>query len=614
MITSEFVISESQDTIPQQTSQVINTYVYPYNNATPIDKVYINYAKTSNLANPSRVFCTLSGSYYTGTIPDSYYDYNDNVYYQICYNLTTSGIEVKSHTSNYPYFNAIDTTPPVFENATRNYPQVHYNQSDFQISVDIRQMAGDSNIVNVTLFMGNTSGVTINSPRISTSTSLPQSGNATYIFNVGAQYLAYPNFYYKFYAEDAAGLFLLSNEYSIVVNDSYAPEFSGHSIAQGGKPNYNDTVVISYTVTEPEDASGFNTNGNGVRLRYKINNVGDDPDNINDFDGVLSNKTTPILRTGGTFIFEFPSSMFSYNDTVYYWLFTTDIAGNTASDYSTARFFYVNDTYAPNINKSALNDLNTNYYENKVLSFNITEETDAAGVKDSSITLYFKIGSNDFSTGANTITSFTKVGINYTFTILKEGNQTIGQTIYYKINGTDNAIVPNIFQMEGSFLILDLEAPYINYVSALSNDTEAEYNKDVNITFYSDEWDSIGSGFRTIYLLIKNGSNPIEGQPGTIKLNYYDNSSKNYIFIISFTYLSARPGEELYWNVTAQDINWNNRSLTGRIEPKDFVKPTIEWIADNSSLGYINYNQSLGVSFTITEPRSGRGFIRDLIT
>lgn len=601
----EFEITESNDQIPQQNTQTIFSYVCPYDNDSSIDEVYLNYSKSSSLANPIKTSCTPFLGGYIAQIPDTYYIYGENIYYKFVYRIGSTNYS--SHTSNYPFFNTTDNTTPVFENATRNYAsQVHYNQSDFQISVDIRQIAGDSNIVNVSLFMSNNSGVTLGSPHILTSTSLPQSGNTTYLFNVGAQYLAYPNFYYKFYAEDAAGLFQFSSEYSITVNDSYAPEFSGHSITQSGKPNYNDTIFVNYTVFEPEDASGFSSYTN-VELRYYIGEMA--PSTPNQYTGILYNKTTsPFSRTGGNIQFEFPSSL-KYGDTVYYWINCSDSAGNRVNDFALAHYFYVNDTYSPSINKSALNDQNTNYYENKILSFNITEEADAAGVKDSSIVFYFKVDSNDFSTDAKTITSFTKVGINYTFTIFKEGNfTTIGQTIYYKINGTDNAIVPNIFQMTGSFLILDLEAPFINYISGLSNDTDTEYNKDVRIVFNSDEWDSVGSGFRTIYLLIKNSSNPVEGQSDTIKLNYNTNSSKNYIFIISYTYLSARLGEELYWNVTAQDMNWNNRSLTGRIDPKDFVKPTIVWDFDTSSSGYINYNQSLEVNFTIAEPRSGRGF------
>ncbi|MHA1340419.1 MAG: hypothetical protein ACTSRZ_11505 [Promethearchaeota archaeon] len=601
----EYEINETYDNIPQQIEQTISVDVFPYNNASAIEMVYMRYSKSSDLSGYTESLgLYLGGHRFIFSIPDTYYAYNDRVYYQIVMNETGSGTEHYSHTSNYPYFDAIDVTDPSFENHSRNDESPEYNQTNFQVQIDVGQINGDSDIVNVSVFLSNSSSVDLSDPHILTSTSLPSSTGGTFIFNINEIYLAYNVLYYRFYAEDAAGNSALSSIYSVTIDDNYAPIFSGHSISNN-KPEFNETVTVSYDISEPNDASGFNTDGSNIELRYKLNSI---PSDYSDFDGIISVKNTPISQFSNTIQFDIDESLYDYNDTVYYWLYLEDKAGNYATDFINGNSFYVNDTTPPDVIKDPNNDLDSNYYADKQLIFNISEPTlqGASGVNLSTLELWFRLDDSNFANGGQMCKYTAVQATNFTFTILK-GNLTLGHTMYYKLNGSDNAEFPNYFEISGSFNIIDLEPPFIQYTSSESNDTLAEYQKDVKITFYSDEVE-FGVGFSQIILLIKNGSTPLEtGDPNTFVITWNENISKHYSFLIPSIYLSARPSEQLYYRVKANDTNGNYRYFDGIITPADYIAPSINWNSDNATANEINHNEDFQVSYNIQEPRSGSG-------
>lgn len=321
----------------------------------------------------------------------------------------------------------------------------------------------------------------------------------------------------------------------------------------------------------------------------------------------MSASTLSITQDGGHIEFDLDESLYEYNDTIYYALYIEDLAGNSNNDHGDGHSFLVNDSISPVIFQDPSNNDDSNYYCDKYLIFDISEPSEASGVNDSSIELWFEVGS--FSGAYSQSTGlFSKDGISYNFTIQKSGNFTFGDTVYYKVNGTDLSDKQNVFSASGQFDLIDLEAPYITYLGGSSNNTIAEYNKNVRITFESDEVDEYGAGFGDIYLLIKNGSAPVEDGPNTYRIDWYLNNSGEYSFLIDSDYLSARTGEELYYRIKAMDVENNNRTAQGMISPEDLVAPSILYVSDNSTANELNYHEDFGVTFTISEPRSGIGF------
>ncbi|MBD3352299.1 MAG: hypothetical protein GF364_12500, partial [Candidatus Lokiarchaeota archaeon] len=605
------------DEIPQQDAQTIFTYIKPEQDGWDASNVLLEYKLNDNDLDSGAVSAATMNPFvipymYSHSINPSYYDWADDVYYRIHINGSDSG-EWHRYSDDtlkggeVGHFNLTDNRAPYYSNDGLVTSPLTYDQNA-EFGITWTDYTGDSNLSTVYAYLDNGSVPELDDFQVANKTAW-SSGIQTgeFIFEIPHECLTYREiFHIMVHAVDQQGNgAYYTNSYSVV--DNTDPVYDNHSISHSGNPDYNESVTIEYDILEPSDASGFYTDCRDIELLYSVNS---EPTLVGDYPNSISVDSPTITRDGGAIQFIVDEGEYEYGDTVYYCLNMSDQAGNIIDDHSEGHSFTVNDTSAPDVDKSPYNDIDSNYYSNKDLTFNISEPLDASGLDDTSLSVWIKNGDSDFDNGGQQITDFSKNGINYTFTIQKEGNFTFGDVWYYKLNGTDLATNPNVLTVEGNFELIDLQGPFITYLGAQSNNTIAEYNKDVKIVFNSDEVDEFGAGFDDIFLLIKNGSNPIEfGDPNTVKLSWSENNSKEYVFLIDKSYLSARSGEELHYTIKASDIISNNQTEQGIIFPSDYVKPHINWVSDNATANELEHNENLGVSLYIEEPTDASGFI-----
>jgi hypothetical protein len=131
--------------------------------------------------------------------------------------------------------------------------------------------------------------------------------------------------YYKVHAYDEAGNLAVSDIYNYTVIDPYEPEIAWVERSPLS-PNYNDTVSITASVSEPKEASGVQL----VILSY--------------FDGSIWTNVT--MRREDEDIYKETIPALPYNTTVEYIVYASDKAENWAS----RNFSYtVGDEYPPTV-------------------------------------------------------------------------------------------------------------------------------------------------------------------------------------------------------------------------------------------------------------------------
>lgn len=129
---------------------------------------------------------------------------------------------------------------------------------------------------------------------------------------------------YKVYAYDKADNSAVSDTYAYAVIDSYAPAISWVERSPIS-PNYNDTVSVTASVSEPEEASGVQL----VILSY--------------LNGVAWKNVTMTLEEETVYERSIPE--FSYGTTVEYMVYASDKAENWAV--SSIYSYIVGDEYPP---------------------------------------------------------------------------------------------------------------------------------------------------------------------------------------------------------------------------------------------------------------------------
>jgi hypothetical protein len=140
---------------------------------------------------------------------------------------------------------------------------------------------------------------------------------------------AYPfntTVYYKVHAYDEAGNLAVSDVYSYTVIDPYNPEIAWVDRSPLS-PNYNDTVLITANVSEPEEASGVQQ----VILSY--------------FDGDAWTNVTMKLKDEDLYEETIPA--LPYDTTVDYKVYASDKAENWAV--SSLYSYTVGDEYPPTV-------------------------------------------------------------------------------------------------------------------------------------------------------------------------------------------------------------------------------------------------------------------------
>lgn len=158
------------------------------------------------------------------------------------------------------------------------------------------------------------------------------------------------------------------------------------------------------------------------------------------------------------------------------------------------------DKRGPIISSDPTNAESIPYQFIKNLTFTVTEPTDASGVKNSSVSCFYR-NSSDFS-GAIKITQLTQYGNTCSCSI----NYTAYGTIWVWLFATDNLNNPQYYNF--SYNEVDELAPILYMLNSTSNSnlTLAYVKSDLKLTVYAD--DGQGSGIDKVELIIGFSSAP----------------------------------------------------------------------------------------------------------
>ena len=207
-----------------------------------------------------------------------------------------------------------DTTPPNIMSVSRTPETPNYDEDVTVIAqVEDEESGVDSVILSYSSNMVDWINLTMNLE------------DDIYLGEIPAQpYNA--NVSYKVHASDIAGNSAVSDTYSYLVIDSYPPLISWVERSPIS-PNYNDTVLVTASASEPEEASGINL----VILSY--------------FDGDSWTNTTMTFKEET--IYEGSIPKLPYGTTVEYIVYISDNAENwiVSSTYS----YVVGDEYPPTV-------------------------------------------------------------------------------------------------------------------------------------------------------------------------------------------------------------------------------------------------------------------------
>jgi len=207
-----------------------------------------------------------------------------------------------------------DTTPPNIMSVSRTPETPNYDEDvTVMAQVEDEESGVDSVILSYSSNMVDWINLTMNLE------------DDIYLGEIPAQpYNA--NVSYKVHASDIAGNSAVSDTYSYLVIDSYPPLISWVERSPIS-PNYNDTVLVTASASEPEEASGINL----VILSY--------------FDGDSWTNTTMTFKEET--IYEGSIPKLPYGTTVEYTVYVSDNAENwvVSSTYS----YVVGDEYPPTV-------------------------------------------------------------------------------------------------------------------------------------------------------------------------------------------------------------------------------------------------------------------------
>ncbi len=202
----------------------------------------------------------------------------------------------------------------------------------------------------------------------------------------------------------------------------------------------------------------------------------------------------------------------------------------------------------------------------------------------------------------------TPSGMYYTRTI-PESLYSSSDTIYYQIWIQDNTVIYHRSAMK-SFKCLDELSPSFSNIHLNSTPV---YNKDLEVIAYIAD-NPNGDGLFNASLFIKVG-----GMPSKLDFDAYippnatPSSDRYYGFVIDKNYLSARPGQDVWYRIYAEDVNSLENTTWGIINVYDNTPPAVVYNDDNAGIeplegvNDIDANRSLLINYNITEPSDAIG-------
>jgi len=441
-------LEQTTDTPLYNESNTVSVRVHEPANASGIDTILLYYRVDSGGWNVEN--CTVTSNY-TFSPEMLYYDQEYTWYFW--FNDTAGN----NDQTNFQAFTVIDTIKPdIIDSISQTTTTPEFNGS-VETSIWVTEPIDASNVDMVWI------NYTVNdwgSFTIEEITTTQSSIFSDIMLRFGQTYQ------WKIGFNDTAGNIGFSEELSFVVIDSYTPDIVEAGSQTTTTPEYNSSVTVSITVTEPTDASGINT----VWLNYTR-------DDWQSFTVANITETQSFIFNDGILVF----------NQIYRWIIGfNDTTGNIA--YSEEQSFRVIDSYEPDVIIPAYQDTSTpEFNASNIITIKVNESLDASGLGK----VVLNYSSNDWDT-------YTAIDItliqSYTITdvMLKYGQTYRWYITYNDTEGNTG------FTDEFTFVVVDSYAPDLIIPASQSSDIP-EYNDSTLVSITVTE-PSDGSGMATVWI------------------------------------------------------------------------------------------------------------------
>jgi len=562
--TYEFCALEKRgDPIDPDVSQKISVFVCP--NFPPNfwddlreNNVTLKYrVGNSDLSSPDdTIVASQTDNNFTFTIPESAYYEGEIVYYNIWINNDAQTI---FHSLGVKSFNCrLDTENPTIDLIGGNYtaPNIYYDD-DILVTCNITD---NFELENAIMYIANETTPTINHVHVSSNYSSTPEQGGIFEFVIPSKYLtAKDELWFRINATDYTGRETLSSVEHITIKDDVDPfiSFIGDNSA-GGIIDCNESLKISYKITEPEAAIGLFW----ARLYVKVGTSV--PNNGNDYNRPPIDPDEVLDINGGIINFTIPVSNYSEGNNVYYWVNATDLSSNMNDTFADFQTIGVVDNTFPRVDINLNNYLGCSYDVFKTLTFIVEEPPGGSGINSDSLILYYKLNDkNLLSPNEKNVTIAKYGGI---LNIIIDGlSYKLGDVVYYQLNVSDlngNKYSSSIL----NYSIVDLVKPH--YIEDGNNTNGWIYNtyKILNFTVKDPHYDTqnLSSGIASIEFYWRASFSPttvtyddkfsIPTLPAIVKRN-----QTTYAFNLTLDWSMFNSGPNIFYiiNVTDHSDNYN---------------------------------------------------------
>ncbi len=434
--------------------------------------------------------------------------------------------------------------------------------------------------------------------------------------------------YYRIHQWTAAGQHYFSTNESLSTNfqvlDTDSPQCK--FVSQNATISYHQWMQLIYNISDQQYASGFDFASGQVFLYYK---VGSAPNNYLDGTGVRYNASLNSGITVGISQvnyanFTLSPSVYTYGNTVWHWIVVEDQSGNANDTFVSAQSFFVDDTVTPTQVSVAGNAANVSFNQDKLVTLTVLDPVGGSGINPISVKCYWANGSTFSPMVEATLQG--QAGNDYTYIIPQATAHwgRLDQTVYFRINASDNEGNAILFGNVYSYQVTDNQAPIMTPIwnNFSINPNYAGESVLWRATFEDPDapnpWPSTCSKLKSAILYVRNSSGaPI---PALINLSSQYNATlpanisvigqiaATVEFVVPDYVLSAR--QEMYYLIQVNDSRYGVFNYTGNFHVKDSIMPvvTFDRIRNTTDGTIINYNEDAVFWFYATEPVDAAGF------
>ncbi|MHA1146919.1 MAG: hypothetical protein ACTSR8_01605 [Promethearchaeota archaeon] len=566
------------------------------NLAPPIDSNDYNYT----IIGPDGGIGDESGGIYNFTIPESYYNYSQYIYFFM--NATDNDGNMNS-TFELPFPNSLrvrsnDTIAPEVLNYSSNGLDAIYNVSK-TLTFEITEPSGASGINNDSLVLYYWIGGSGSMNKIN-STIIKYGGDIDFIID-HTLYNYGDIVYYQLNVSDDAGNKYTSGNGTFFVGDPYAPSITFLKLHNITIIKYYDDFNISFEIKEDISGSGVSN------IELWIKNQTDGWGSANKV--YKMNVTKPFSSIGCNISFEINSTSLSARERLDWRLTATDNANSQGNKYGS---IYIHDDIAPNAIYDKTNDtLNQfEYYQDVAVYYQISEPLGGSGftTNKDNLRLCYKIGgasidssdNNDYILPSNiSILPFTG---RYMFVLPENLLVYDDGIIEFWLNCTDkHGNLYTTWSARQSIQITDNVDPTITMYAQNSIDVSYHQNKIIHFDAFETS-DSSGLKNATLYWRI-NSAPTINNNDGSYTYTFIPGQD-SYIdlqMILNRFNLQYIYNDEVFILIDVYDIAGNNgTSILNSFDIIDTVDPSFQANTDNTNGWTWRVNRFL--NFTVYDP------------